>query len=87
MTETTRQTTDRGSTKVRFTVVIQNCYTLETGLATGRQIKETAGIPAGQMLYRRAGGGTEPIGDEESVEVHDGDHFFSRSPSTSHERT
>jgi hypothetical protein len=87
MADTTDVTTDGQSPKVRFTVVIQNGYTLDTGLVTGRLIKETAGIPAGHALYRRAKGGTEPIGDDESVEVHDGDHFFSRSPSTLHERT
>ena len=63
---------------VRITVIVQNRSTFDTGLVTGRQIKEGAGVPAGFALYRRVQGGNEPIPDDAEVEVHTGDHFFAR---------
>jgi hypothetical protein len=48
---------------------------------TGRQIKEKGGIPPSYSLYRRHPGDNEPISDDEPVELHEGDHFFSRPPS------
>jgi hypothetical protein len=66
---------------VRITVVVQNRYTFDTHRVTGRQIKETARIPAGFALYRRTQGGNEPIRDDAQVELRNGDHFFARPPS------
>jgi hypothetical protein len=66
--------------KIRFTVIVQNRYTLDTEVVTGKQIKEKANIPAGFALYRRAQGGNEPIPDDASVELRNGDHFFARPP-------
>ncbi len=66
----------------RITVLVQDRYTLEAEVVTGARIKELASIPAGFALHRRVqDGGNEPIGDDDSVEVHDGDHFFARPPS------
>jgi hypothetical protein len=48
---------------------------------TGLEIKEKAGIPADYSLYRRMPGDNEPISNEETVDLHDGEHFFSRPPS------
>ena len=48
---------------------------------TGKDIREKAGIPDGYSLYRRHHGSNEPISDSEPVELHHGDHFFSRPPS------
>lgn len=67
--------------RIHITVVIQNHYAFDTEVATGRQIKEKANIPAGFSLHRRVQGGNEPIHDNESVELRNGDHFFSRPPS------
>ncbi|MBA2255464.1 MAG: multiubiquitin domain-containing protein [Chloroflexi bacterium] len=67
--------------KRRITVLIQDRYTVETDVVTGAQIKELASIPPGFSLHRRVQGGNEPIRDDQSVEVHDGDHFFARPPS------
>ena len=64
--------------KVRITVIIQNRYLLEKGVVTGRQIKELANIPAGFSLHRREQGGAESVGDDESVEVRNGDHFYAQ---------
>jgi hypothetical protein len=66
------------ASKIHITVIIQNRYTFETEVVTGKQIKERANIPAGFSLHRRVKGGNEPIRDDESVELHNGDHFFSR---------
>ena len=67
--------------RVRITVIVQNRYTLDARLMTGKQIKETADVPAGFVLYRRAKGGNEPIPDEAFIEPHNGDHFFARPQS------
>jgi hypothetical protein len=67
---------------VRITVIVQNRYTFDTELVTGREIKETADIPAGFALYRRVQGGNELISDDAQVELRNGDHFFAR-PSSS----
>jgi hypothetical protein len=64
--------------KVRITVIVQNRYTLDAELMTGTQIKETADVPAGFVLYRRAKGGNEPIPDDALIEPRNGDHFFAR---------
>jgi hypothetical protein len=63
---------------VWITVIVQHRCTFDTGLATGRQIKDTAGVPAGFALYRRMQGGPQPIPDDAQVELRDGDHFFAR---------
>jgi hypothetical protein len=67
-----------GMPGVRITVIIQNRYTLETEVVTGRQIKEVAGIPPAFSLFRRGSEGKEPVGDEEEVRVRNGDHFFAQ---------
>jgi Multiubiquitin len=67
---------------VRITVTVANRYMFETRVVTGRQIKQTAGIPAGFALFRRTLDGNEPIADDEQVELRSGDHFFAR-PSSS----
>jgi hypothetical protein len=63
---------------VRITVIVQNRYSFDTELVTGRQIKETADVPVGFDLYRRVRGGNEPIADDAQVELRNGDHFFAR---------
>ena len=70
---------DRPS-KIHVNVIIQNRYTFDTAVVTGRQIKERANIPAGFSLHRRVKGGNEPVGDHESVELRNGDHLFARPP-------
>ncbi|HEV8274488.1 MAG TPA: hypothetical protein VGQ26_02165 [Streptosporangiaceae bacterium] len=67
---------------VRITVIVQNRHTFDTRLATGRQIKDTANVPAGFALYRRVQGGNQPIPDDTQVELHNGDHFFARPASS-----
>ena len=71
-----------GPSGIRISLTVANRYTFDTDLVTGRQIKETAGVPAGFTLYRRTQGGNEPIPDDEQIELHNGDHFFARSASS-----
>lgn len=71
------------SSSVRITVIVQNRYTFDTHLVTGKQIRETAGVPANYALYRRTPVGNEPIADEAQVELRNGDHFFARPSSSS----
>jgi hypothetical protein len=73
---------EQGRSKVHITVVIADRYSFDAEVATGKQIKQKANIPAGFALYRRVPGGNEPIHDDDSVELHDGDHFFARPPRT-----
>jgi SAM-dependent methyltransferase len=67
---------------VRITVIVQNRYAFDTEFVTGRQIKEKAGVPPGFALYRHVRGGNELIPDDAQVELHNGDHFFARPPSS-----
>jgi hypothetical protein len=71
---------------LRISITVNNHYTFDTDVATGKQIKATANIPAGFALYRRAHGGNEPIPDDAPVELRNGDHFFARPLSKSHDR-
>lgn len=64
--------------RIRIAVVIANRYAFDTEVATGKQIKEKANIPAGFDLYRRMRGGNESIRDADSVKLHEGNHFFAR---------
>jgi mannose-6-phosphate isomerase class I len=56
-------------------------FRFESDDVTGRQIKEKAQIPDNYSLYLRQEGSNEPIADDERVELHHGEHFFSRPPS------
>jgi Multiubiquitin len=64
--------------RVGITVTVANRYTFDTEVVTGRQIKQTAGVPSGFALYRRTAGGNEPIADDEPIVMRNGDHFFAR---------
>jgi hypothetical protein len=63
---------------VSITVIIQNRYTLEAEVVTGRQIKEMAGIPPSFALFRRGSEGKEPVSDDAEIRVRNGDHFFAQ---------
>lgn len=75
---------ESGPKGVHITVIVQNRYTLDAGLMTGKQIKESADVPSGFVLYRRAKGGNVPIPDDALIEPHNGDHFFARPPANAH---
>jgi hypothetical protein len=72
---------DRQS-RIHVTVIVQNRCTFDTEVVTGRQIRERANVPAGFSLHCRVVGGNEPIGEDDPIELHDGDHLFCRPPST-----
>jgi len=66
----------------RITVTVANRFTFDTGVVTGWEIKEAAGVPVGFSLYRRTSGGNEQVADEARVELRNGDHFFARPSPT-----
>ena len=66
------------SAGIWITVLVQNRLVLDNDVATGRQIKQLAGVPIDYTLRRRAPGGNERIPDDDLVEVRKGDHFFAR---------
>lgn len=61
-------------------VIDHKHYSFHKHEVTGAHIKEKAGVPSANSLYRRGEGSNEPISDSETVKLHDGDHFFSRAP-------
>jgi hypothetical protein len=73
----TRRSGDEPS-KIRITVIIQDRYTLDTPMMTGKQLRAKANVPDGFALRRRAKGGNELIPDDTLVEVRNGDHFFAQ---------
>lgn len=76
------RTDQEGKEHQPVTVVINDDrVTFPSDDATGRQIKEKAGIPLDYSLYLRHPGDNEPISNDEPVELHEGEHFFSRPPS------
>jgi hypothetical protein len=68
----------RRASNIRITVIIQNRYTLEAEVVTGRQIRELAGIPPTFALFRRGTDGKEPVSDDAEIRVRNGDHFFAQ---------
>lgn len=64
------------------TVIVDGEHvTFPTDDVTGREIKDKAGIPLDYSPYLRHPGDNEPISNDEEVELHEGEHFFSRPPS------
>lgn len=78
VTATTEEKKDHGEIVV---FIDGKQYHFESDDATGRQIKEKAEIPDNYSLYLRREGSNEPIADDERIELHHGEHFFSRPPS------
>lgn len=58
-----------------------NPYHFDSHRTTGKKLKERAGIADNDSLYLRREGENEPIRDDEEVDLHEGEHFFSRPPS------
>ena len=81
MTQPAVPTTAQATERDVHVVIDEKPYVFETHDVTGLQIKATAGIPENYSLYRREHGANEPISNDESVELKQGDHFFSRPPS------
>jgi hypothetical protein len=78
MTDSQAEGFGQRAANVRITVIIQNRYTLEAEVVTGRQIKEMAGILPTFALFRRGSQGKEPISDDAEIRVRNGDHFFAQ---------
>ena len=78
ISDTNTEKTEHNSVEV---VINDKRYVFELHVRTGLEIKEKADIPANYSLYRRSPGDNEPISNDETVTLHDGEHFFSRPPS------
>lgn len=67
-----------------FTNILVNHKHLkvEGDRATGEQIKELAGIPGANLLFRESPGpgDDEAIANDAVVELHDGDRFYDMPP-------
>ena len=74
----TEETADHKEVKV---FINDEPYHFKSRDVTGREIKENAHVPDNYSLYIRREGSNEPIADDEKVELHEGEHFFTRPPS------
>lgn len=71
------------STKTITNILINNHhYKLEADTVTGLELKQLAGIPSENMLFReaRGHGDDEPIDDHATITVRDGDRFYDMPP-------
>ena len=81
MSEITNNTEERADHKEVEVFINDRPYHFKSRDVTGREIKEKAHVPDNYSLYLRREGSNEPIADTEKVELHDGQHFFTRPPS------
>jgi len=60
----------------------QHHYQVDIEEMTGLQLKELAGIPSANLLFRevRGPGDDEQISDTTEVHLHDGDEFYDMPP-------
>lgn len=57
-------------------------FKVDTDYMNGAQIKALAGTPSGYQLFLEQNGEDKPIGDAESIDLHNGMHFYSIPPAT-----
>lgn len=69
------------TTKATEVFVDDKKVSFETDDVTGAQIMAAAGVPPDYSLFLRAEGTNEPIAPTETVELKNGEHFFTRPPS------
>ena len=81
MSDVTATTEEKKDHREMVVFINGRPYHFESDDVTGLQIKEQADIPDNYSLYLRREGSNEPIADDERVELHHGEHFFSRPPS------
>ena len=55
-------------------------YETTSRVLTGLQIKQLAGVPPANLLYRVEGKHREQIGDTQHVHLHPGEHFVTAPP-------
>ena len=81
MSDRTIDTEERLDHKEVEVFIDEKPYRFELRDVTGREIKEKAHVPDNYSLYLRREGSNEPIADDEKVQLHQGEHFFTRPPS------
>lgn len=67
------------TTKVTITVN-GSPYTFDTRDVTGLEIKTKAGLPSNSELYRKDDEHLTPVGNDQKVEIHDGEKFVAYPP-------
>jgi hypothetical protein len=73
--------TTETTTKATEVFVDDKRLSFTTDDATGAKILAAAGVPPDYSLFLRAEGSNEPIAPTETVELKNGEHFFTRPPS------
>lgn len=73
--------TTETTTKATEVFVYDKKISFATDDVTGAEIMASAGVPPDYTLFLRAAGSNEPIAPTETVELKNGEHFFTRPPS------
>lgn len=71
------------NTKTKVNIVIDNRhFEVDVEQMTGAQLKQLAGIPEANLLFREVHGpgDDEPIQNDTVVRLHNGDHFYDMPP-------
>lgn len=69
-------TTTEQKTKLITIFVNDNPVEMDSRLVTGLQIKNAAKVPIDSTLYRLRGQERMPVGDNEQIEIHEGERFL-----------
>jgi hypothetical protein len=65
-----------GKDRPRFTIFVNNKpFETNEHMLTGSEIKTLGGVPADYELYEVKGSNTVPVGNEETVHIHNNQHF------------
>ncbi|MGA3361623.1 MAG: multiubiquitin domain-containing protein [Solirubrobacteraceae bacterium] len=76
MTVEARPDDERGKHPKPVMITVNNRpVEMPTDDATGAEIKQHAEVPADFHLYSEHGQKLEPVGDDEQLELHDGERF------------
>ena len=69
---------------VKVTVIVnKTSYTFDTRKVTGLDIKNRAGLASNSELYRKEGDHlSAQIGNDQTIEIHDGEEFVDFPPTT-----
>jgi hypothetical protein len=78
MSDVTITTEEKKHHREVHVFIDERSYSFESDDVTGREIKGKAGIPEDHFLYLRHDGADKLIRNDERVELHDGEHFFSK---------
>lgn len=76
MSDDKKNKADKGEKKAKFTIFVNNNpYQTSEHELTGAQIKVLAGVPNDYELFHVKGDETVPVGNDQSIKIHDNEHF------------